>query len=1034
MVDDEARIRAALSDGYAIDREVGRGGMATVYLAEEVKHGRSVAIKVLHPDIAASLGRERFLREIEIVAKLRHRGILPLYDSGEADGLLYYVMPFVEGDSLRARLDREKQLPVDEALRITSELAAALDEAHEHGVIHRDIKPGNVLFEGDQPLIADFGVATALEEAGGEKLTRTGVAVGTPSYMSPEQAAGGQADARSDEYALACVLYEMLGGVPPFTGPTPQAVMARHALDPVPDLGTVRSTVPDGVIAAVERAMAKVPADRYPSAGALAEALAKGDEKRAGRSPKRLSRRLTAGLPAVAVVVALFGFGLSRTLRPAVPTAASKMAIFPLIPTVEGDSALGDLGRGLSVFLAHNLNGVGEIETEPGVSMLSAAAGGVLGMEEAAELARTTFGASSVLTGTLVRTGDRVQAYVQLHTADSTISFLTDASATAHSDSVVPFANALAHNLLAQIWQRGDAPTPQVEAALGTDSLKALKKFLEGEMAYVDARMDEAGDLFEQAFRIDTTFWIAAAMYGNTRAAWDELSSPDAPGPDSTITRTLLAHVDELPEPQRTWVRTAPWRFGVDPTVWHPGTTRKELVDNYRLLADQHWDFWPIVADCGDLMLHYGSFWGYRRAEAARILERAVELMPEKSWVEWHLGLAQYAEDSRWQSLVELADSLPGDWTDSLRQRVTTGVVCEAYMGQATDSSKLRQAREALVAKHAHAAGDPDNFLYAFTYRFFALLRGTPRCLVDGFAPFIPLEPEPRNRAWYHLAAAFGWAGSGAWDSASVHIQEAAKGPDPTATLAVYRLAVAGAWLGHVGQTQVSELRPYAERAARRAGDPSISFPWGNPDPDLPRLLAEQSWLDGVLAFASEDPDGLDLARSEIPAGEDRTMATFSRSLRAFALALEGDRAAAADSLYVLEMLVPPDQVPVLWASRIFEEMPVLHAVNRLAAGRWLLARGDTVRAEALLHWQENVHPPAVKVSGFAAPLARLELARIAEARADYATAREHYLWFLRSAPIDYNAELGTEARAAVARIDEELAAREGQPAGDPDG
>jgi hypothetical protein len=250
-------------------------------------------------------------------------------------------------------------------------------------------------------------------------------------------------------------------------------------------------------------------------------------------------------------------------------------------------------------------------------------------------------------------------------------------------------------------------------------------------------------------------------------------------------------------------------------------------------------------------------------------------------------------------------------------------------------------------------------------------------------------------------------------------------GPDPTATLAAHRLAVAGAWLGHVHPTQVIELRPYADRAARRADDPSMPWPFGSPNPDLPYLLAELSWMDGMLAFAREDPASLDLARSELSDGEDWAMRRFQRSLRAFALALEGNHGAAADTLYALEMLVPPDQVPVLWTSGTFEEMPVLHAVNRLAAGLWLLAEGDTARAEELLHWQESVHPPSIKVNGFAAPLARLELARTAEARADYATAREHYLWFLRSAPIDYNAELGAEARAAVARLEAELAAAE---------
>jgi len=233
-----------------------------------------------------------------------------------------------------------------------------------------------------------------------------------------------------------------------------------------------------------------------------------------------------------------------------------------------------------------------------------------------------------------------------------------------------------------------------------------------------------------------------------------------------------------------------------------------------------------------------------------------------------------------------------------------------------------------------------------------------------------------------------------------------------------------------VDPAQVIELRPYADRAARRADDSSMPWPAANPNPDLPHLLAELSWLDGILAFASEDPDGLDRARAEIPDDEHWIVRRFDRSLRAFALALEGNRTAAADSLYALEILLPPDEKPVLWTSSINEEMPVLHAVNRLAAGRWLLAEGDSARAEELLHWQEAMHPPSIKVNGFAAGLARLELARIAEARGDQATAKEHYLWFLRSHPIDYNADLGVEARAAVARIDAELA---GQNTGPPE-
>jgi tRNA A-37 threonylcarbamoyl transferase component Bud32/tetratricopeptide (TPR) repeat protein len=299
-------LRAALSDRYVIEREVGRGGMATVYLARDVKHDRRVAIKVLHPEFSESATAERFLREIRIAASLRHPGILPVYDSGEVDGLLYYVMPYVPGESLRERLEREKQLPVEEALRITSELAAALEEAHGRGIVHRDVKPENVLFEGEQPQLMDFGVARAAPEAGSEKLTRTGVSVGTPHYMSPEQASGEAVDARSDVYALGCVLYEMLGGEPPYTGPTSQAIMARHAMAPVPDVRTLRPTVAEGVVAALERALAKVPADRYEGAEAFAEALERGDEK--------LRRREAKGSPwrgvAIAAVVLLTAAGL----------------------------------------------------------------------------------------------------------------------------------------------------------------------------------------------------------------------------------------------------------------------------------------------------------------------------------------------------------------------------------------------------------------------------------------------------------------------------------------------------------------------------------------------------------------------------------------------------------------------------------------------------------------------------------------------------------------------------------------------------
>ena len=267
-------LRASLASRYRVEREVGSGGMATVYLAEDLKHRRRVAVKVLRPDLAAALGPERFLREIEIAARLDHPHILPLYDSGEADGFLYYVMPFVEGESLRHRLDREKQLPIDEALRIAREVADALSYAHSRDVVHRDIKPENVLLAGEHARVADFGIARAITEAGGERLTETGLALGTPAYMSPEQAAGSRdLDGRSDLYSLGCVLFEMLAGEPPFTGPSIESLVHQHLTAEPPAVTTLRPAVPPQVAAALARVLSKTPADRFSPAAQFAEAL-----------------------------------------------------------------------------------------------------------------------------------------------------------------------------------------------------------------------------------------------------------------------------------------------------------------------------------------------------------------------------------------------------------------------------------------------------------------------------------------------------------------------------------------------------------------------------------------------------------------------------------------------------------------------------------------------------------------------------------------------------------------------------------------
>jgi tRNA A-37 threonylcarbamoyl transferase component Bud32 len=316
-----SHLATALVDRYRIERELGQGGMATVYLAYDLKHDREVAIKVLRPELAAVLGPERFLAEIKITARLDHPHILTLIDSGASDGFLYYVLPFVRGESLRDKLNREKQLGLDETLTITRQVASALDYAHHHGVVHRDIKPENILLHEGEAVLTDFGIALAVKEAGGNRLTETGISLGTPQYMSPEQATGDRRpDARSDAYSLAAVLYEMLAGEPPHTGPTVQAVIAKLLTERPTGLRVVRNTVPEGIDAAVAKALAKVPADRFPSAGEFVRALSGAVAPGSPSAPSRIRPLLPAsvvGAVVLAVVTwALLHRSTTRVVQP----------------------------------------------------------------------------------------------------------------------------------------------------------------------------------------------------------------------------------------------------------------------------------------------------------------------------------------------------------------------------------------------------------------------------------------------------------------------------------------------------------------------------------------------------------------------------------------------------------------------------------------------------------------------------------------------------------------------------------------------
>ena len=415
--DVSARLRAALADRYPIERAVGRGGMATVYLARDAKHHRDVAVKVLHPELAAGLGSERFLREIRIEAGLQHPHILPLHDSGEADGFLYYVMPYVVGESLRQRLDRETRLPLGDVLAIAADVADALGYAHAHGVVHRDIKPENILLSNGHALVADFGIAKAVELAGDSKLTETGWGMGTPAYMSPEQIVGEPADGRSDVYGLGCVVYEMLAGQPPFTGASARAMFTRHQLDPPTPLRGVRPEVPAEVEAAVLTALAKLPADRFATASEFLERMTGSGNRRgasrAASKPRasltaqhaRLRRPLRVGLIVSVAVLVLTGayFAVLRG-RPIALAAGhvSTLAVLP-IKDLQGDTSRAYISEGLTDELSTDLAQIRGLQVINRQTMLGYGKSGKTPRQIAQEL-----DVDAVVSGTLQRLGDTV--------------------------------------------------------------------------------------------------------------------------------------------------------------------------------------------------------------------------------------------------------------------------------------------------------------------------------------------------------------------------------------------------------------------------------------------------------------------------------------------------------------------------------------------------------------------------------------------------------------------------------------------------
>jgi tetratricopeptide (TPR) repeat protein len=526
-VDTLDRLRAALADRYAIQREIGRGGMAIVYLARDVRFGRDVAVKVLKPEFANAVPAERFLREIQIEARLKHPYILPLFDSGEAEGLLYYVMPHVEGQSLRARLEQETQLPLNEALRITAEIAEALSHAHAQGFVHCDVKPGNILLDGGHALLADFGIARVVTSLGGEALTSSGLIVGTPEYMSPEQGSyHGKVDGRSDIYALGCVLYEMLSGEPPFTGPTAQAIIARHMSDPPRSLRVVRSTIPPHVEAAIEAALAKVPADRFASAEQFIAALGPEGEAttadRMARKRHRPARRVAGLLGGIAIVsgVAIWQFAVSTTP----PLNRNKVVLFPLS---ERGPAGADSGAGydVAIMLSAALEHAQPFKWIDGAQRLPALGANGHALVSAHDLhdAARSQQAGFYIDGVILATRpDSTTVVLRLHdTKGDSVVAQESASGPRTSGSTVQLGLAAATRLLPALLDPGRAIDL---SALTNRKTSATALWIQGEREYRRSRFRTALTLYRRAVREDSAMAFAA-LKGAQAASWENLGA-----------------------------------------------------------------------------------------------------------------------------------------------------------------------------------------------------------------------------------------------------------------------------------------------------------------------------------------------------------------------------------------------------------------------------------------------------------------------------------------------------------------------------
>ncbi len=679
LPDSFQELSTALADRYRLERTLGEGGMATVYLAEDLKHARKVAVKVLKPELAAVLGAERFLAEIKVTANLQHPNLLPLFDSGEAGGFLYYVMPFMDGEALRARLDRERQLPVDDVVRLTTLLAGALDYAHAQGVIHRDLKPENILLQAGQPVIADFGIALAVAQAGGSRVTETGLSLGTPHYMSPEQAAGERnLDAKSDQYALAAVTYEMLSGEPPHTGPTAQAIIARLMTETPRSLRATRPAVSPAVDAAVQRALSKTPADRFPTCGAFTRALAAAPDRAPAASVVgRLAR--AQSIIGVVMVVVLLG-AVAFEFYPRGPRSMDSIAVLPFdirSSDPDGDYISDGITQSISVSLTR-LPGLRVIPVSVGREYK---AKGMTSQQVGEEL-----GIAAVLTGRVTQRGDSVGVDVELADIQQGKLLWGERFNRRLADLL-----AIQDEISAEVSRRliSLSSTDQQQLRRGsTENPEAYQLYLKG--MYFTAKFtlegfDRGRGFFQQALALDSSYAMAwDGLAWNYITAGDWFIPPREAGPKAKAAAGKALAIDStLASAHLSLALVAHW-YDWDWPAAEQAFRRTIAMDSTNARPRDYYA-WFLVS-----MRRYD--------EAVAEAERAQRLDPVSAEASQMLGMVLVLAQRYDQAITQLRGALELD---------PNYFYAEDFLGRAYEQT--RRMPEALAAYQRAVELDPNN-------------------------------------------------------------------------------------------------------------------------------------------------------------------------------------------------------------------------------------------------------------------------------------------------------------------------------------